>query len=140
MVHNVVKDPVKAQQVYFVFTRNVIFGNNNTVCNITKLVHYYSITGPELLMALYNNASPFGMGVVEFLHHDKSKLTLEEANKILSEDQYIDYLNGVPIKQNFNMTEDIVLNIKSYDDRHFNGALYQRFFKLLLAKMENTFQ
>jgi len=45
----------------------------------------------------------------------------------------------VPLKQGFkgcrDKKEDVLLNVKSYDDRHYPGAMYKRFLNLLYNKM-----
>jgi hypothetical protein len=49
----------------------------------------------EILAALYNNSRPLGMGI---LHFDAKPMTTEEAELILKETQYFDYLKGRVMK------------------------------------------
>lgn len=51
----------------------------------------------DVLIALYNNSRPQGMG---FLHYDPKPMTRDEAEKLLQRSTYFDYLNGRVMKVN----------------------------------------
>lgn len=51
----------------------------------------------ELLKALYDNASPLGLG---FLQATKDEMSIEQAKELLSETTYFDYVFGRPLKVN----------------------------------------
>lgn len=56
----------------------------------------------KVLATLYNNSKPLGMG---FLHFDPAKMTEDEANTILKEQTYFDYLKGRVMKVNLESNE-----------------------------------
>jgi hypothetical protein len=49
----------------------------------------------QILAALYNNSKPLGMG---FLHYKEEIMTTEEAEKLLKNYSYFDYLHGRVMK------------------------------------------
>lgn len=49
----------------------------------------------KILAALYNNSRPLGMGI---LHFDPKPMTVEEAETLLKETTYFDYLKGRVMK------------------------------------------
>lgn len=59
------------------------------------MVDIKGINKAELLAALYNNSKPLGLGI---LHYTPENMTKEEAEEILKEDTYIDYLKGRVMK------------------------------------------
>ena len=61
------------------------------------------------LAALYNASHPQGMG---FLHYEARKMTVEEAEELLQQSGYFDYLKGRVMKVNFS---DSYLNLNLYD-------------------------
>jgi hypothetical protein len=67
----------------------------------------------DVLLALYNAARPRGMG---FLVYDPEPLSREEANKLLQEKQYFDYVKGRVMKVRFG---NGAVEAKWYD--HANG-------------------
>ena len=61
-------------------------------------VPYQGLTPAEALAALYNASKPQGLG---FLHFRPTNMQVEEAQKVLANGAYVDYLNGRVIKCNF---------------------------------------
>ncbi len=49
----------------------------------------------DVLATLYNNSQPLGLG---FLHYDPKPMTKEEAEELLKEHTYFDYLKGRVMK------------------------------------------
>jgi hypothetical protein len=132
--------PPHGVELYRAFIHNVTFSHRYTKCDVTNLMTKFNITNADILMALCNGAEPFGMGVVENALARKhnpnvNHLTMKQAETILSSHSYIDYLNGIPIKQTLE-SKNIVLDMKRYDDRHFEGAMYQRILGMLLNKIK----
>jgi len=66
------------------------------------LIDITGIDKGELLAALYNAASPVGLG---FLHADNKVMTAEEARKLLKSHTYFDYLKGRPLKVDLGFDE-----------------------------------
>jgi hypothetical protein len=127
--------------VYTEFTRNVMYSHNYTKIDVLNLMSKYKITNADILMALYNKAEPFEIGIIENayarkVNPDIDNLTMEQATKILAVRPYVDYLYGVPIKQNLD-GKNTTLDIRRYDDRHFDNAFYQRFLVMLANKINN---
>jgi hypothetical protein len=85
-----------------------------------KTVDGSAIKPEELLVELYNNLSPTGMGVVQW-YSNPIKLTVESAKEILDKsDGYIDYLNGVAFKLNWSNYP--ILDIGRFEDRNGIGS------------------
>ena len=59
----------------------------------------------KVLMALYDNAKPLGMGV---LNYDPKPMSEDEAKELLesSKDKYFDYIKGIPIK--ISLADDMI--------------------------------
>ena len=53
------------------------------------------LSKPKILAALYNNSKPLGMG---FLHYDPRLMTEKEAQELLKDHTYFDYLQGRVMK------------------------------------------
>ncbi len=70
----------------------------------------------EVLAALYNNSKPLGMG---YLHYDPTPMTKEEAEEMLKEQTFFDYVKGRLMK--INMDGDI-LSTRSYDRDNGEGT------------------
>lgn len=70
----------------------------------------------EVLAALYNNSKPQGLG---FLHHDSAKMDKSEANDLLAEGTYFDYLKGRVMKVDLRGDE---LDPRLYDRDNGEGA------------------
>jgi len=68
------------------------------------------------LAALYNASHPQGMG---FLHFDPKPMVVEEAEALLREDSYFDYLKGRVMKLDFGKDE---LATRLYDRDNGDGA------------------
>lgn len=69
-----------------------------------------------ILAALYNASKPQGMG---FLHYDPTPMSIEEAQKLLKEETYFDYLKGRVMK--IDLSGD-TLNTRGYDRDNGDGA------------------
>ena len=72
----------------------------------------------EVLAALYNNSQPLGLG---FLHYDPTPMTIEEANMLLSERTYFDYIKGRVMK--IDLKSDTELSPFLYDRDNGSGAV-----------------
>ncbi len=70
----------------------------------------------ELLMRLYNNSHPHGMGI---LHYEQKDMDLEEAEKLLENQTYFDYLKGRVMKIDLSGTE---LYVGGYNLDNGKGA------------------
>ena len=109
-------------------TKNLIEDINRIIqyrfnCNGIFTPNGNQITREDLLAQMYNLSLPFGMGLTNAF--DKAKpdgkmnpMDVEEAKKILSESQYIDYLYGIPIKTDFSQFP--IINWKKFNE--YNGS------------------
>lgn len=82
--------------------------------------HILDITGiskAKILACLYNNSRPLGMG---FLHFDPAPMTEAEAEALLKEHTYFDYLKGRVMKLGFD--KPYTLNVGLYDRDNGPGA------------------
>ncbi len=70
----------------------------------------------EVLAALYNNSRPLGMG---FLQADVNDMTTEQAESILKDQTYFDYLKGRVMKVDLSKEE---FDPRLYDRDNGNGA------------------
>lgn len=59
------------------------------------MVDIKGLNKAEVLAALYNNSKPLGLG---FLHFDPMDMTVAEAEEILNQTTYFDYLKGRVMK------------------------------------------
>lgn len=130
-----------ALQDFIEINSSIDFTNAFTKAEIYKLVIDYRITSEEWLLTLLHRGEPFQMGILEF-DVTQNPRTLSDVKKILNScrySKYIDYHNGVAIKQSFSgfIDDDKIvnatLNLKSYDDRN-RVPLLQRFTELIVAK------
>jgi len=65
--------------------------NNITGENKMGLINIEGINKAEILAALYNKSQPLGMGIIHFQSVDMS---VNEAEELLKQDTYFDYLKG----------------------------------------------
>lgn len=72
---------------------------------------------PAVLAALYNASKPQGLG---FLHFDPTPMTEKEAEKILENGTYFDYLKGRIMK--VDLSDDTCFEEFLYDRDNGNGA------------------
>lgn len=72
---------------------------------------------PAVLAALYNASKPQGLG---FLHFDPTPMTEREAEKILENGTYFDYLKGRIMK--VDLSDDTCFEEFLYDRDNGNGA------------------
>lgn len=70
----------------------------------------------DVLAALYNASKPQGMG---FMHYDPKPMTREEAEGLLKQTTYFDYLKGRVMKLNLEGDE---LDMRGYDRDNGQGA------------------
>lgn len=70
----------------------------------------------EILVALYNSAKPLGRG---FLHYTPEDMSIEEAQQLLKESIYFDYIKGRILKVNLGKDE---LDTFLYNRNNGNGA------------------
>lgn len=70
-----------------------------------------------VLAALYNASKPQGFG---FLHFDPAPMTEKEAEKILKNGTYFDYLKGRIMK--VDLSDDTCFEERLYDRDNGNGA------------------
>lgn len=61
----------------------------------STFIPYQGLTPAEALAALYNASRAQGLG---FLHFRPTNMQVEEAQKVLANGPYVDYLNGRVIK------------------------------------------
>lgn len=87
-------------------------------CSVYKKLDGSEITKYDVLVSLYNNNGPFGMGI---LHYSNKPITLEKAKKILdnSDSNSVDYYKGVRIKINFDTFP--ILYVKRFNDCNNNS-------------------
>jgi hypothetical protein len=72
----------------------------------------------EVLLTLYNNSQPLGLG---FLQYEDRKMTLSEAKELLQNQTYFDYLKGRVMK--IDLGENI-LKTWLYDRDNGENAAY----------------
>jgi len=70
----------------------------------------------EILSKLYNSSKPMGLG---FLHFTPEDMTKEEAENLLKETQWFDYLKGRVMKIDLNGDD---LRVDGYDRDNGEGA------------------
>ena len=70
----------------------------------------------DVLATLYNASKPQGLGI---FHYDSTPMTREEAESLLEEGTYFDYLKGRVMK--IDLSDDI-LRTHLYDRDNGNGA------------------
>lgn len=71
----------------------------------------------NVLAALYNNAKPLGLGMI---HYDPKPMTEQEAEILLNQQTYFDYLKGRVMKVDLSSDE---LNTRLYNrDNGHNAA------------------
>jgi hypothetical protein len=92
--------------------------NDKVNCSVYKKLDGSEINKYDVLVSLYNNNGPFGMGMI---HYSNEPMTLDEAKKILnsSDSNSVDYYKGVGIKMNFNTFP--ILYVKRFNDRNNNN-------------------
>lgn len=83
----------------------------------------------DVLVALYNNSKPLGLG---FLHSEKNNMTREEAEELLKSQTYFDYLKGRVMKVDLSKDQFSTL---LYDRDNGDGAAHRA-----IAKLENNKQ
>jgi hypothetical protein len=81
------------------------------------MINITHIGKAEALRRLYNRAQPLGLGV---LHHDPKPMTLKEAEDLLAQQQYLDYLKGRVMKIKFD--ETMMIDERLYDRDNGTGA------------------
>jgi hypothetical protein len=84
------------------------------------------ITKEELLAGMYNIGGPVGMGI--FQASDKT-ISVKEAAKLLENNDYFDYLNGIRMKTGFEMFP--IMNYERYDKSQGEGTFFQVIYNLV---------
>lgn len=91
------------------------------------MINIKGLDKAEILMSLYNNSRPQGMG---FLHATPEDMTIEEAREILKLQQDFDYLHGRVMK--IDLTSDEEFDPWLYDRDIGDGAAEEIINKLKL--------
>lgn len=81
------------------------------------MVDIKGLNKSEVLAALYNNSKPLGLG---FLHFDAKDMTVAEAEELLKQTTYFDYLKGRVMK--VDLSHDDSFEERLYDRDNGNGA------------------
>lgn len=81
------------------------------------MVDIKGLNKAEVLTALYNNSKPLGLGM---LHFDPKKMTVAEAEELLKQTTYFDYLKGRVMK--VDLSSDDSFEEWLYDRDNGNGA------------------
>lgn len=81
------------------------------------MVDIKGLNKAEVLAALYNNSKPLGLG---FLHFDPMDMTVAEAEEILNQTTYFDYLKGRVMK--VDLSSDDSFGEWLYDRDNGKGA------------------
>lgn len=81
------------------------------------MVDIKGLNKAEVLVALYNDSKPQGLG---FLHFDAKDMTVAEAEEILKQTTYFDYLKGRVMK--VDLSSDDCFEEWLYDRDNGNGA------------------
>lgn len=81
------------------------------------MVDIKGLNKAEVLAALYNNSKPLGLG---FLHFDPMDMTVAEAEEILNQTTYFDYLKGRVMK--VDLSSDDSFEEWLYDRDNGKGA------------------
>lgn len=81
------------------------------------MVNIKGLNKAEVLAALYNNSKPLGLG---FLHFDEKDMTVAEAEELLKQTTYFDYLKGRVMK--VDLSSDDGFDEWLYDRDNGNGS------------------
>lgn len=81
------------------------------------MINYTGLSKAQVLAGLYNRSQPQGMG---FLQYDPTEMTVEEAQAILLEQKYFDYLKGRVMK--VDLSNDTEFEERLYDRDNGEGA------------------
>lgn len=81
------------------------------------MVDIKGLNKAEVLAALYNNSKPLGLG---FMHFDPMDMTVAEAEEILNQTTYFDYLKGRVMK--VDLSSDDSFEEWLYDRDNGKGA------------------
>lgn len=84
------------------------------------------ISREELLAGMYNIGGPIGMGI--FQATDKT-MSVEEAAKLLENNDYFDYLNGVRMKTSFSLFP--IMDYERYDKSQGEGTFFEVIYNLV---------
>ena len=78
------------------------------------------MTKSDLLVTLYNSSYPCGMG---FLQSDDKLMTIEQADELLKNQDYFDYLKGKAMKLSFSNFP--IIDFERFDSRNGKGAFME---------------
>lgn len=81
------------------------------------MVNIKGLNKAEVLAALHNNSKPLGLG---FLHFDEKDMTVAEAEELLKQTTYFDYLKGRAMK--VDLSSDDGFDEWLYDRDNGNGS------------------
>lgn len=81
------------------------------------MVDTRGLSKAEVLAALYNNSKPLGLGLLQF---DHKEMTVTEAEELLRQTTYFDYLKGRVMKVDLSSSDGFEEWL--YDRDNGNGA------------------
>lgn len=67
----------------------------------------------KILMELYNNSQPLGLG---FLHYDATPMKYDEAKELLKNQTYFDYLKGRVMKIDLSKDDELDTSLYNRDN------------------------
>jgi hypothetical protein len=82
-----------------------------------KMINIEGLKKAEVLKVLYNNSKPLGLGILQFENTD---MTTEEAEELLEDQTYFDYLKGRVMK--IDLKSDVEFEEWLYDRDNGQGA------------------
>ena len=86
---------------------------------MAELIDISTLDRAAVLAALYNASKPQGMG---FLHATPGDMTSDEAQELLKDQHYFDYLKGRVMKVDLGRNSDDGFNPRLYDRDNGAGA------------------
>jgi hypothetical protein len=129
-------NPEKSGILLDTFMQNTKHTNADTLINITQLMDIFNILPEELLFQMIKSSEPYGIGVLD--HKESKNITsVGMAKQLLDKCRYIDYYNGIAIKNNFrkDYTESQVIDINKFDSRNGSGTFYYHIISILNNKL-----
>lgn len=81
------------------------------------MINIEGLKKAEVLKVLYNNSKPLGLGILQFENTD---MTTEEAEELLEDQTYFDYLKGRVMK--IDLKSDVEFEEWLYDRDNGQGA------------------
>lgn len=96
------------------------------------MVNIEGLKKADVLVALYNNSKPLGMGILQFRNED---MVTEEAEELLKQMTYFDYLKGRVMK--LDLSSDVEFSERLYDRDNGEGKAQSIINALRKFKGEN---